>query len=74
MAANYHKKGTPVHIAPACAVSGKGSNHFGSYVRSLSLHPCKRLFLGLESMVTRQQLYRCARASLPANYHSMSEY
>jgi hypothetical protein len=23
-----HKKGSPVHIAPACAASGEGSDHF----------------------------------------------
>ncbi|VAH28120.1 unnamed protein product [Triticum turgidum subsp. durum] len=43
------------------------SDHFGSIVRTLSLHFCKRLFPGLEpvtSLVTRQQLYRCARAPL----------
>jgi hypothetical protein len=27
----YIKKGSPVHIAPACAGSGEGSDHFGSY-------------------------------------------
>jgi hypothetical protein len=37
-------KGSPVHVAPACARSGEGSNHFESYVRNLSLHFCKRLF------------------------------
>jgi hypothetical protein len=44
------KKGHPVHVAPACAVSGEASNHVGSYVHSLSLHFCKRLFSGLEPM------------------------
>jgi hypothetical protein len=29
--------GSPVHIAPACVGSVEGSDHFGSYVRSLSL-------------------------------------
>jgi hypothetical protein len=54
-----------VHIAPACS----GSDHFGSYLRSLSLHLCKRLFPGLKPMtVTRQQLYHCARAPLPMIY------
>jgi hypothetical protein len=37
-------------VAPACTESGEGSDHFGSYVRSLSLHFCKRLFPGLEHM------------------------
>jgi hypothetical protein len=27
-----HIKSSPVHIAPACAGSGEGPNHFGSYV------------------------------------------
>jgi hypothetical protein len=26
---------SPVHVAPVCVGSGEGSNHFGSYVRSL---------------------------------------
>jgi hypothetical protein len=26
------KKGSPVHVAPACAGSGEGSDHFGCYV------------------------------------------
>jgi hypothetical protein len=29
-------KSSPVHVAPTCAGSGEWSNHFGSYVRSLS--------------------------------------
>ena len=37
-------KGNLVHVAPACAGSKEGSDHFGSIVRSLSLHFCKRLF------------------------------
>jgi hypothetical protein len=40
------KKGSPVRVAPACIGSGEGSDHFGSYVCILSLHFCKRLFLG----------------------------
>jgi hypothetical protein len=48
-------KGSPVHVAPACAWSGEGSDHFGSYVRSLSLHFCKRLFPGLERMTSWSQ-------------------
>jgi hypothetical protein len=61
------KKGSPVHVAPACSRSGERSDHFGSYARNLSLHFYKRLFLGLEThdlMITRQQLYRCVRAPL----------
>jgi hypothetical protein len=37
-----------VHVTPACAGSEKGSDHFGSYVHSIFLHFCKRLFSGLE--------------------------
>jgi hypothetical protein len=37
-----------MHVTPACAGSGDGFDHFGSYVCSLSLHFCKRLFPGLE--------------------------
>jgi hypothetical protein len=50
-----------MHVAPACTESGEGSDHFGSYVCSLFLHFCKRLFPGLKLWVTRQHLYRCAR-------------
>jgi hypothetical protein len=58
-----------VHVAPACAGFGEWSDHFGSYVRSLSLHFCKSLFSGIEPMshdlmVTGKQLYHCARAPL----------
>jgi hypothetical protein len=49
------KKGSPVHVTPACAQSGEGSNHFGSYVRNLSLHFCKKLFLGLEPTTSWSQ-------------------
>jgi hypothetical protein len=35
-------KGRLVHIAPACAGSLEGSDHFKSYVCSNSLHFCKR--------------------------------
>jgi hypothetical protein len=48
-------KGIPVHVAPTCAESGEGSDHFGSYVLNLSLHFCKRLFLGLEPMTSWSQ-------------------
>jgi hypothetical protein len=45
-------KGSPVHIAPACAGSGEGSDHFGSYVCNISLHFCKKLFPRLEPMTS----------------------
>jgi hypothetical protein len=44
-----------VHVAPACAGSGKESDHFGSYVLSLSLHFCKRQFPGVEPMTSWSQ-------------------
>jgi hypothetical protein len=47
--------GSPVHVAPACVGSGKGFDHFGSYVCSVSLHFCKRLFPGLEPMTSWSQ-------------------
>jgi hypothetical protein len=37
-----------VHVAPTCTWFREESDHFGSYVCRLSLHLCKRLFLGLE--------------------------
>jgi hypothetical protein len=40
-------KDSSVHIAPVCTGPRGGSGHFGSYVRSLSLHFCRRLFPGL---------------------------
>jgi hypothetical protein len=49
------RKGSLVHVAPACAGFGEGSDHFGSYVHSLSLHFCKRLFLRLEPMTSWSQ-------------------
>jgi hypothetical protein len=45
-------KESPVHITPACAGTREGSDHFGSYVRSLSLYFYKRLFPGLEPMTS----------------------
>jgi hypothetical protein len=45
-----------VHVALDCVGSGEGSDHFGSYVRSLSLHFCKRLFPGLEPMTSWSQV------------------
>jgi hypothetical protein len=47
-----------VHIAPTCARSAEGSDHFGSYVPH-------------DLMVTRQQLYCCARVPLPNSIISM---
>jgi hypothetical protein len=41
-----------VHVASACARSREGFDHFGFDVRSLSLHFCKGLFPGLESMTS----------------------
>jgi hypothetical protein len=38
--------------APTCAGSEEGSNHFGSYIHNISLYFCKRLFLGLEPMIS----------------------
>jgi hypothetical protein len=55
MLPNTIKKGSPVHVAPACAGSREGFDHFGPYVHSLSLHFCKRLFLELESMISWSQ-------------------
>jgi hypothetical protein len=49
-----NKKGSLMHIAPAYAGFGEGSNYFGSYVHSLSLHFCKRL-LELEPMTSWSQ-------------------
>jgi hypothetical protein len=48
-------KGSPVHVAPACASSGEGTDHFRSYVRSLSLHFCKRLIPRLEPITSWSQ-------------------
>jgi hypothetical protein len=41
-----------VRVAPACAGSREGSEHFGSYVHSISLHFYKRLFPRLEPMTS----------------------
>jgi hypothetical protein len=48
-------KGSPEHVAPACARSKEGSDHFESYVRNISLYFCKRLFSGLEPMTSWSQ-------------------
>jgi hypothetical protein len=45
-------RGGPVHVAPACAGPGEGSDHIGSYVLSLFLHFFKRLFPRLEPMTS----------------------
>jgi hypothetical protein len=44
-----------MHIAPACTGSGEGSDHFRSYVRSLSMHFGRRLLPGLELMTSWSQ-------------------
>jgi hypothetical protein len=44
-----------MHVAPACTGYGEWSDHLRSYVRSLSLHFCKRLFQGLETMTSWSQ-------------------
>jgi hypothetical protein len=45
------KKCSLVHVAPDCAVSGEESDHFGFYVRSISLY----LFIALEPMTSWSQ-------------------
>jgi hypothetical protein len=45
-------KGLPSARSSRYIGSGEGSYHFGSYVRSLSMHFCKRLFPGLELMTS----------------------
>jgi len=52
---SINKKGSPVHVAPTCAGSGDDSDHLGLFVRSLSLHLCKRLVPGLDPMTSRSQ-------------------
>jgi hypothetical protein len=41
-----------VNVAPSCVGSREGSDHFESYIHSLSLHFCKRLFPRLEPMTS----------------------
>jgi hypothetical protein len=65
---NNKKKGSPVHVAPSCAGSRDGSDHFGSYVHSLSLHFCKRLFPGLEPMRSQGNSFTTA-PGLPFFYY-----
>jgi hypothetical protein len=57
-------KGSQVHIAPAYTGPEKGYDHFGSYVRNISLHFCKWLFPRFEpftswSQATVLPLYHC---------------
>ena len=52
---SINKKGSPVHVAPTCAGSGEESDHLGLFVRSLSLHFCRRLVLGLEPVTSWSQ-------------------
>jgi hypothetical protein len=62
-----------MHVAPACAGSGEWSDHFGSYVRSLSQHFCKRLFPGLRTrdlMVTKNVLFISVKISKPVKLTS----
>jgi hypothetical protein len=49
------KRGSPMHVAPACIGFEEGSDHFGSYVRSLSLHFYKRMFPGFEPVTSWSQ-------------------
>jgi hypothetical protein len=44
-----------VHIAPACVGSVEGFDYFGSNVRNIFLHFCKR-FSGLELMTSWSQV------------------
>jgi hypothetical protein len=46
--------GNPVLIAPACVGSEKLFDHFGSYVRTISPHLWKRLFLEHTTNYTKQ--------------------
>jgi hypothetical protein len=41
-----------MHVALTCAGYKEGSNHFESYVRSLSLHFYKSLFSGFKYMTS----------------------
>jgi hypothetical protein len=52
--------------APACAGSGKGSHHFWVLYAALPYFLHKRLFTGLEPILTWQQLYCCAKTP-PSN-------
>jgi hypothetical protein len=49
-----NKKGSSVHVAPACTGSREMSDHFGSYVHSLPQHFSKR-FPGLEPITSWSQ-------------------
>jgi hypothetical protein len=59
------QKGSLVYVAPAYAKSRERSDHFGSYVRSISLYFYERPFSGLEPMTLWSQdnnFYCCVRA------------
>jgi hypothetical protein len=65
-------EGSPVHVAPAWARSEEGSDHFESYIRSISLHFCKRMFLGLEHMTSWSQGKKITTAPrLPFIYQTL---
>jgi hypothetical protein len=70
------KKGSPVHVASACAGSEEVSDHFVSYVRSISVFLQEAVLQDLthDLMVTRQQLYRCAGAPLHFTDFGAYEY
>jgi hypothetical protein len=66
---SYHKASLPLcqgtlhivqnskksQLAPACATSEEGSDHFGSYVRNFFLHFYKMLFTVLKLMTSWSQ-------------------
>jgi hypothetical protein len=68
----YKKRGSLMHVAPACVESGEGSDHFGSYVCSIFLHLCKRLFPGLEPMTSWSVGHKAT--ALPLCQGSPSDY
>jgi hypothetical protein len=58
----YKKKDSSVHVAPTCAGSRDGSDHFGPF--SAILQEVVSRTWTHDLMVTRQQRYRCAKAPL----------
>jgi hypothetical protein len=50
-----------MHVVSACAGYREGSDHFGSLGLMYATFP---YIFARDLMVTRQQLYRCARAPL----------
>jgi hypothetical protein len=66
------KKGSSVHVGSAYTRSGEGSDHFGSYVCSLSLHFYKSLFLGLECHKATSLPLRWGSPSM--NYNSFPPF